>query len=103
MFEKGQSGNPAGRPKGSVNKNTKELRELITNFLLENFEEMQQGFQQMPPAKKVKVYTDLLKLALPRPKYSDELMLDKLTNEQLDEMLERLKEAAGIYYEKEDG
>ena len=29
MFEKGKSGNPNGRPKGSQNKDTKEVRDLL--------------------------------------------------------------------------
>ena len=32
-FEKGESGNPIGRPKGSLNKVTQELREQITQAI----------------------------------------------------------------------
>ena len=37
-FIKGESGNPMGRPKGSLNRNTARLRELISGFLNSNFE-----------------------------------------------------------------
>lgn len=94
MFQQGQSGNPSGRPKGAVNKTTKELREMITNFLLENFEEVQRSFKDLEPKQKVKVYCDMLRFVLPRHKVVDEVGLERLSNEELDEMLERLKEAA---------
>jgi len=32
-FKKGESGNPEGRPKGSLNKTTKDIRELISEAL----------------------------------------------------------------------
>ena len=32
-FKKGESGNPIGRPKGSLNKTTQELREQITQAI----------------------------------------------------------------------
>ncbi len=57
-FEKGESGNPAGRPKGALNKKTKELRQMISDFLLENFEEVQKTFKELPPKGKVKLYCD---------------------------------------------
>ena len=32
-FKKGESGNPEGRPKGSLNKTTNEIRELISKAI----------------------------------------------------------------------
>ena len=32
-FEKGKSGNPEGRPKGSLNKTTNDIRELISKVI----------------------------------------------------------------------
>ena len=93
-FEKGESGNPAGRPKGSFNKTTKELRQMISDFLLENFEEIQQTFKELPPKEKVKLYCNLLAFALPRLKPVDETVLERLSDQELDELFEKLKEAA---------
>lgn len=93
-FEKGESGNPAGRPKGSFNKTTKELRQMISDFLMENFEEVQQTFKELPPKEKVKLYCDLLSFALPRLRPVDETVLERLSDQELDELFEKLKDAA---------
>lgn len=93
-FEKGESGNPAGRPKGSLNKTAKDLRQMITDFLVENFEEVQKCFNEIPPKEKIKVYCKLLAFALPKLRASDELMMERLTDQELDELFEKLKEAA---------
>ena len=44
-FIKGESGNPMGRPKGSLNRNTARLRELISGFLNSNFETISADFK----------------------------------------------------------
>jgi hypothetical protein len=93
-FEKGESGNPAGRPKGSMNATAKLLRQMISDFLVENFEEVQQSFKELPPKEKVKTFCKLLTFAVPKLRASDELMLERLTDQELDELLEKLKEAA---------
>jgi len=93
-FEKGESGNPAGRPKGALNKTTRELRQMISDFLMENFEEIKETFKEMPPKEKVKLYCDLLKFALPRLRPSDDLLLERLSDDELNELFEKLKDAA---------
>src|ERR1700722_2769502 len=93
-FEKGESGNPAGRPKGSLNKTAKDLRQMISDFLVENFEEVQKSFKEIPPKEKIKVYCHLLAFAVPKLRPSDELMLERLSDEELNELFEKLKEVA---------
>ncbi|HXB11645.1 MAG TPA: DUF5681 domain-containing protein [Bacteroidia bacterium] len=93
-FEKGESGNPAGRPKGSMNAKAKLLRQMISDFLVENFEEVQKSFKEIPPKEKIKVYCNLLAFAVPKLKPSDELILERLSDDELNELFEKLKEAA---------
>ncbi|HXB12780.1 MAG TPA: DUF5681 domain-containing protein [Bacteroidia bacterium] len=99
-FEKGESGNPAGRPKGALNKKTKELRQMISDFLLENFEEVQKAFKELPPKEKAKLYCDLLSFALPRLRPCDDLLLERLSDEELNELLEKLQDAANRQLEQ---
>ncbi len=93
-FEKGESGNPAGRPKGAMNAKAKLLRQMISDFLVENFEEVQKSFKEIPPKEKIKVYCNLLAFAVPKLKPSDELILERLSDDELNELFEKLKEAA---------
>ena len=43
-LKKGQTNNPAGRPKGTINKANRELRDMIKDFLAENLENFQRAF-----------------------------------------------------------
>ncbi len=65
-FEKGISGNIAGRPKGSKNKAGEGLREVISDFLEQRFEDVVRDFEQLEPRDRIKVYTDLLQYGLPK-------------------------------------
>ncbi len=65
-FKEGTSGNEAGRPKGTQNKTASKLRQVITDFLENRFEDVVADFQQLEPNQKIKVYTDLLQYAVPK-------------------------------------
>ena len=58
-FIKGESGNPMGRPKGSLNRNTAHLRELISGFLNSNFETVTGDFEALQPKDRIKYYCEL--------------------------------------------
>lgn len=66
---KGEQGfntqNP-GRPKGAVNKTTRDLRELISDFLNENFGAVKLNFEKLKPNEKARFFVDLLSYAVPK-------------------------------------
>ena len=96
-FEKGNSGNPEGRPKGAVNKTSSQLRETITDFLDNNFEKIVTDFEGLKPKERVKVYCDLLQYGLPRLQAIQlETDFERLTDEQLDDIIESLKQSPTI-------
>jgi len=65
-FIQGQSGNPNGKPLGTKNKTSNHLRELITDFLSENFEKVRDDFETLSPKERTKLYCDLLQYGLPK-------------------------------------
>ena len=93
QFQKGEG----GRPKGAVNKTSSQLRETITDFLDNNFEKIVTDFEGLKPKERVKVYCDLLQYGLPRLQAIQlETDFERLTDEQLDDIIESLKQSPTI-------
>ena len=87
-FTKGQSGNPMGRPKGSLNRNTAHLRELISFFLNSNFETISIDFEALQPKDRIKYYCELLQFGLPKLQTTVmESRYDSLPEDQIDEII----------------
>lgn len=55
------------RPKGSPNKTTKEVKELLTNILSNHIEDLNACIAGLPPARKVDALLKLAAMILPRP------------------------------------
>ena len=88
--------NPAGKPKGTVNKTSLAIREKIAAFLEANFEEVQKDFErkELFVKDKLKFYTGLLPFAAPKLQSSTlEVSFDSLLEEQLDAIIEELKKS----------
>jgi hypothetical protein len=91
MFQKGISGNPGGRPKGSENKATKEIRERLKDFCSNNWDRFERDFKKLSPLERAQIFEKLLKFVVPTMKEADvTLSLEKLTDSQLDQLMERI-------------
>lgn len=86
-FQTGKSGNPKGRKKGSKNKTPEEIRQLIQNFIERNIDTLQTDFDKLSPDKKLQFIEKLFSHVLPKPMNE----LERLTDEQLDEIINRLR------------
>ena len=64
-IKKGEVRNPKGRPKGSKNKATTKIRNLISDLVEKEFENVDELLLQLKPNERAKFLTDLLKYALP--------------------------------------
>jgi len=89
-FERGKSGNPTGRPRGAENKIKKDLRGKITQFLLRNFEAVKDEVNRMESRDQIRFYIQLMPYGLSKL-YTEE-DTPELTIEELEEMLEKLKQ-----------
>lgn len=87
-FKPGQSGNPQGRKKGSKNKTPEQVRKSVQVFIEKNMKHIQADFDQLEPKDRLVFIERLLRHILPKPLNE----LERLTDEQLDELLRRLKE-----------
>jgi len=58
--------NKEGRPKGSKNKLTYDLREKINDFLNDNIDKVVNDFNQLEPKDKIKFYIDFLQFVIPK-------------------------------------
>lgn len=91
-FEKGISGNPEGRPKGAANKTGTLIREMISDFLENNFEKVVTDFNELKPKDRVKLYCDLLQYGLPRLQAVQiETEFERLPDDQLQDIIDSLK------------
>lgn len=90
-FEKGKSGNEAGRPKGSANRINQQLRDTITDFLEGNFQRIIDDFEELTPKDRVKLYCDLLQYGLPKLQAMQmESEIERLPEDQLDYIIKKI-------------
>jgi hypothetical protein len=69
MFKAGESGNPNGRPKGTENKVTKEIREAYANLIhgnLDNITEWLQRVAARDPQRAIDLLIKLSPFVLPK-------------------------------------
>ena len=89
-FEKGKSGNPNGRPKGSRNEKTAYIRDWLVSLIGSNSKRLSDNFFRLPLKEQFRVITQVLPYVLPKQteaKISADVDLSTLTDEQLDTVI----------------
>lgn len=90
---KGRTNNPNGRPKGIPNKMTTDLRNWINKFIDDNKDGIQDDWKKLDPKDRITLFEKLLKYSLPTLQATSlDVNFEKLTDEQLDEIINRLIE-----------
>jgi len=91
-LKKGTTNNPAGRKKGTPNKITADLRQRINEVLDNNWHTIEKDIKALEPKDRLMFIEKLLKYALPTLQATSlSVDFEKLSDEQLDEIIDRLK------------
>jgi len=81
-LKRGMTNNRKGRPAGSLNKSSDQLRNIFQAFLETNLETMQRDFDNLESKDRLSFIERIAKMIIPPP-----LTLDKLTDSQLDQII----------------
>lgn len=80
--------NVKGRPKGTPNKSTDELRGLFQSFLEANMETVQSDFDKLEPKDRLQFIERVARLVLPPPMAE----IDKMSDQQFIEFINKIRE-----------
>lgn len=89
--QKGKTGNPNGRPKGTPNKVTSEMKSWIQQLIDGNRKQLEKDLKALDPAERWRVVEKLMSYVVPKMQ-SVEAKIDytRLTDEQLDLLIDEL-------------
>lgn len=86
-LNKGQTNNPNGRPKGSRNRTTEELRKIFISFLEHNIDEIQSSFDELDAKNKLMFIEKVARLVIPAPLPE----IERMPEDQFNLLIRRLK------------
>jgi hypothetical protein len=98
-YKKGQSGNPSGRPRGSKNKATAELKDRVKMIIEDNIDTLAEKLEELEPKDYVKAVIALLAFSLPKQQSvkadvtasREQIVISNLSSEGM-AVIERIKE-----------
>ena len=91
MAEKGHTNNPNGRPKGTPNKITQDIRSWLTTVIDKNRKQMLKDLKTLEPKDRLKILEKLMQYVIPKQQaVSADIDFRQLSDEQLDDVIEKI-------------
>jgi len=95
-FKKGESGNPDGRPKGTPNRTTAQIKELLNQFVSMNLEDIQEQYDALDAREKLQFFERVLKYVVPQQQsYTENIDVSQLSESEIDSLLDRIMRKEG--------
>jgi hypothetical protein len=92
-LNKGQTNNPNGRPKGSRNRTTKEIKELLNNFISDNLDDLQAEYNNLDSKEKLQFFERVLKYVLPQQRDINQTIdVSNLSESEMDSLINKALE-----------
>ena len=88
---KGKTGNPNGRPKGSPNKITSELKTWVKMLIDNNRQGLEQDFKKLSPKDRWQIIERLLAFCVPKMQSTEAVLdLQRLTDAELETIINQI-------------
>ena len=110
-FKQGTSGNPQGRPRGSKNKATSKLVDIVNKIVKDNLERLQDDLDLLEPHERIRAIVSLISYSIPKKQainvqQSLDYEYQKLTNlleVAPDEVVDKIADKVISLHERNEG